>query len=868
MSSERSRKPDLPWFHKRYTTYLVLVFCVLFLALTLLLGKQFRSNVRHENSMLLDDFRGQVSHLEHLLTMVTARIEAMRSRAEWDMLEMRLKGRPEPSIVFSSLTEEKQGALFHLDHIQPPLTAESVGNLSGMGQLQNRDSAFYRELSMALNLNPDFRATLATINDAAWVYYTSAADFINIYPWVSSTRFKFSKELQTHEFFKLGTPEKNPQRKVYWTEVYVDEYGKGLMTTCGAPIYDQDRFLGTVAIDLTVDLLNTIVKKFHPQSGEMFLVNHLGQILAHPSLVTSDDKLTKLMEKALPEALRNNVLQVMKISENKIVIMDGYEILRGQFKSAPWQAFYVRPARSAPIVFVNHIGIGPFLLTVGLLVLVLVVLKITHRKFLVPSGQLVDFIMRRSHHDLSVRYDAVPSFWKPWFHTIDIAFGENEELNEKIRKQNEELERKVAERTASLEESNQALRIQFEERRLAESEKERLQLQLQRAQKMEALGILAGGVAHDLNNVLSGLVSYPQLLLLKLASDNPLRCPIETIQQCGERAAAIVQDLLTMARRGVAVSEVVNLNDIIKDYLSSAEFKGLQLRHGNVKVVAELEEGLLNILGSSVHLAKSIMNLVTNAAEAMSDGGKVIISTSNAYVDRPIGGYDDVKTGDYVVLTVTDSGIGISPEDRERIFEPFYTRKVMGKSGTGLGMAVVWGTVKDHRGYVDVQSTPGEGSRFILYFPATRARCETADKADSLEHQHGNGELILIVDDVREQCEIGAQILQQLNYRVAVSNSGEEAVEYMKSHSPDLVLLDMIMEPGMDGLETYKKILEIRPGQKAIIVSGFSETERVLEAQKLGAGEYVKKPYRIEKIAAAIRRALGPQQTDSKDVVY
>jgi signal transduction histidine kinase len=856
MSSESSLKPDVSGFHKRYTVYLLAIFCILFLALIVLLEKQYRSNVQYENTSLLNDFQDQVSHIENLLAMVTTRIEGMRIRAEWDMLEMRQSGRLEPPVAFFSLTEEQQAATFHLDRIQPPLTTECVGNLTGLGQLQDRDSTFYRELYMALDLTPDFRAISGTIKDAAWVYYTSAAEFINIYPWVSSSKFKFSKELYTHEFFSLGSPEKNPEKKVFWTEVYVDEYGKGLMTTCAAPIYDQDRFLGTVAIDLTVDFLNTIVKKFHPQTGKMLLVNDRGQILAHPSLVSSADKQTKSLEAALPEDLRRSLPNIMEINENRIVAVDGYEVLRRHLNSAPWQAIYVKPTRSVSRTFVDRVGVGPLLLITGLLVMVITVLRSTHRKFIVPSGQLVDFIMRRSHQDSSVDYDAVPSFWKPWFRTIDATFRQNEELTEKIRGQNEELERRVAERTASLEESNQALRIQFEERRLAEREKERLQLQLQRAQKMEAIGMLAGGVAHDLNNVLSGLVSYPQLLLMRLDKDSPFRHSIETIQKCGERAAAIVQDLLTLARRGVAIAEIVNLNDIIKDYLSSAEFKGLQLRHDLVRVTTELEQGLLNILGSPVHLTKSIMNLITNAAEAMTDGGTVKICTSNAYVDRPIGDYDNVEAGDYVVLTVADTGIGISPEDKERIFEPFYTKKIMGKSGTGLGMAVVWGTIKDHHGYVDVQSTPGEGTKFILYFPATRAQREPTQAGEALERHQGHGELVLIVDDVREQCEIGTQILQQLSYRVDTVTSGEGAVEYIKRNPPDLVLLDMIMEPGMDGLETYKKILDVRPSQKTILVSGFSETERVREAQKLGAGEYVKKPYLIETIAAAVRRAL------------
>ncbi|MCD6295832.1 MAG: response regulator [Deltaproteobacteria bacterium] len=386
-------------------------------------------------------------------------------------------------------------------------------------------------------------------------------------------------------------------------------------------------------------------------------------------------------------------------------------------------------------------------------------------------------------------------------------------------------------------------------------EQKKLESQLQRAQKMEAIGTLAGGVAHDLNNILSGLVSYPELLLMDIPQDSPLRKPILTIQKSGERAAMIVQDLLTLARRGVAVTEVVNLNQVISEYLQSPEHKKLQSFHPQIQVETRTEADVLNILGSPVHLAKTVMNLVSNAAEAMPENGKIFISTENRYIDKPIRGYDEVKEGDYVCLTVSDTGVGILAGDLERIFEPFYTKKVMGRSGTGLGMSVVWGTVKDHKGYVDVQSSEGKGTTFILYFPVTREKSASNEALLSIENYMGN-EKILIVDDVEEQRDIASGMLKKLGYSVTSVSSGEEAVEYMKDNSADMLVLDMIMDPGIDGLETYKRILESHPGQRAIIASGFSETERVKKAQRLGAGAYVKKPYLLEKIGMAVRIEL------------
>ena len=388
------------------------------------------------------------------------------------------------------------------------------------------------------------------------------------------------------------------------------------------------------------------------------------------------------------------------------------------------------------------------------------------------------------------------------------------------------------------------------------TEQRGLETQLERAKKMEAIGVLAGGVAHDLNNILSGLVSYPELILMQLPEESPFRDAILTIQKSGENAAAVVDDMLTLARRGVNVSEVVNLNNTISEYMDSFQYERLIELNPRVQTDSLLEPHLLNISGSPVHLTKSLMNLISNAAEAMPAGGKILIKTENRYLDRAIRGYDTVEEGDYVTLSVSDTGTGISSKDLDKIFEPFYTKKEMGRSGTGLGMSVVWGTVKDHRGYIDIQSEEGKGTTFTLYFPVTRKNLARDKQTVPIEDYMGRGETILLVDDVEEQRRIASGMLRELSYSVIAVSSGEEAVDYMGGNSADLMVLDMIMDPGIDGLETYRRILELRPLQRAIIASGFSETERVKEAQRLGAGQYLKKPYVLEKLGLAVRSEL------------
>ncbi len=401
-----------------------------------------------------------------------------------------------------------------------------------------------------------------------------------------------------------------------------------------------------------------------------------------------------------------------------------------------------------------------------------------------------------------------------------------------------------------------AMSLDITERKIAESEKNNLEENLKQAQKMEAIGLMAGGVAHDLNNILSGIVGYPELILHDLPADNKLRKPIEAIQDSGSRAAAVVADLLTVARGVASTRELQDLNSLAQEYLNSPEYKKNISLYQQITYQQKLTAAHPYILCSSVHVKKCLMNLVINASEAVDAAGMIVISTENQTIANAEAARYHIEPGEYVVLNVSDNGHGIKDIDLERIFEPFYTKKVMGRSGTGLGLSIVWNTMRDHDGVVLVESST-RGTSFQLFFPMSEEKKITKTDSDVTEDIIGNGEHILLVDDEPILRDIGCQILETLGYVVDSVSSGELAVEFVQKTPVDLIVLDMLMEPGMNGLQTYEKIKKIYPGQKAIIVSGFSESNDAKKALLLGVDRFIKKPYAINQLGQAVKGTLN-----------
>jgi signal transduction histidine kinase len=376
---------------------------------------------------------------------------------------------------------------------------------------------------------------------------------------------------------------------------------------------------------------------------------------------------------------------------------------------------------------------------------------------------------------------------------------------------------------------------------------------LSRSERMESLGQLAGGVAHDLNNILGPVVAYPEMILERLRSDDPLANDIRQIRDSANRASAVIQDLLTLGRRGNYKLGHVDLNKLIRNYLKSPDFTRMSDSLKNVRIVTHLHEELAPIHASSHHLEKVLMNFTINAFEAMSNGGELKIETYYRRVGNLVSGYEEIPAGDYVVMSVSDTGTGIARKNVARIFEPFFTQKQMGRSGSGLGLAVVYGVVKDLGGYIDVMSAVGRGTQFTVFLAPDPSSLPDIQEQ---EPPRGGDERILVVDDIEEQRDLAMRILDGFGYQATAVDSGQSAMEYLDVNTVDLVVLDMILGDGMDGLETFREYIKLVPDGRCVLVSGYTETDRIKETMQLGAGAFVHKPYSRDDLARAVRETL------------
>lgn len=384
------------------------------------------------------------------------------------------------------------------------------------------------------------------------------------------------------------------------------------------------------------------------------------------------------------------------------------------------------------------------------------------------------------------------------------------------------------------------------------TERRKIESQLRQAQKLEGIGQLAGGIAHDFNNVLNAVVGYAGLLQMKMDKSDPLVHYADEISAAGQRGAALTQQILAFSRKQVLDMKPVNLNEVVK----SLQKMFHRLVQEDIDIHYELADEDLVIFADISQLDQILINLVTNARDAMPGGGRLSIGTRPFVMDREFPGrYGYGSPGAYAMLTVSDTGCGMNAEIRSHIFEPFFTTKESGK-GTGLGLAVVHGIVKQHNGYIDLHSVPGQGTRFKIYLPLTAYTIEEIEKKTAVQAKGGT-ETILIAEDEASLRRLTTAILNQYGYRVIEAADGEEAVRKFAEHIDEitLVVLDGIM-PKKNGKEAYAEIRRLRPDMKAIFMSGYAEDILNNNSSSGKAAVFMQKPVLPNDLLRKVREVL------------
>jgi two-component system cell cycle sensor histidine kinase/response regulator CckA len=387
------------------------------------------------------------------------------------------------------------------------------------------------------------------------------------------------------------------------------------------------------------------------------------------------------------------------------------------------------------------------------------------------------------------------------------------------------------------------------------TEKKRMEAKLREIQKMEALGTLAGGIAHDFNNLLMGILGNASLLLLDEDCGDPRYERLKSIEQYVQSGSDLTRQLLGFARGGKYQVKPSNLNDLLK---KSSEMFGRTKKE--IAIHSKYQENIWTVEVDEGQIEQTLLNLYVNAWQAMPGGGEIYLETQNVVLDRSYVEPYDLEPGNYVKLSVTDTGIGMDEETQQRIFDPFFTTKEMGR-GTGLGLASAYGIIRNHGGILSVYSEKGEGTTFEIYLPACEKQAVKEKRFD--EDVLEGTETILLVDDEDMIIDVGKQMLSRLGYKVLAARSGREAIEIIsKTHklgsSPDLVILDMIM-PDMCGGETFDRIKAINPDIKVLLSSGYSINSKARGILERGCDGFIQKPFNIKQLSQRSREILDKE---------
>lgn len=867
----------------------VLLAMCLLAACTFLL---FYINYQYEIERALESVQGKFSErltaLDRAVSATETSLDIMRNWAESYLATAGEQSAPSPLLIM--LQYHKKGDYFELSGNEKQSGKNPLGNILGVGPISGRSNLFQKELNLAAGLLPLLRASQEESAVILQNYYFSDQKISSSYPYmpvsviIANAAPGGTLEDAFDTFYEphagLHT---NPEGKGYWTEVYHDRSGHGLMVTYATPLYDGDRLVGLLAADITLGFLKRFAEQFDGPPGRLILATNHERVLidSETSLKMTAANIPVLHDR-LPTALKKNSSEILRGDMAGVSSTNGYYILARKLESAPWTFIHILNEDDLS----NYLSLSraTFGITVAVLTFFLVSAYFAVRqKKAEKELRRYESIVATSHDLMSLIdrdyvYQAVnDSYLNAHEKKRDEIIGHSvEELlgKETFKKTvKEKLDQCLSGQKVHYQswfnfpdsgqrymdvayypfydERNQIAGAVVNSRDITETKF--LEDQLIQAQKMEAIGTLAGGIAHDFNNILSAIIGYTELSLPDLKNQPLLEGNLLKVLKAGERARDLAKQILTFSRQSEQEFIPIQIKPVARE--------SLNLLRASIPKTIEIRKNINNdatVLADPTQIHQVIINLCTNASHAMLESGGVLeVSLTNVTLESDfIAQHPEINAGKYLRIEVSDTGCGMSKEIMDRAFNPFFTTKERGK-GTGMGLSVVHGIVNSHGGAISVSSEPGKGSVFNVFLPVVENDKILA--MDAEEPIPTGNERILFIDDEEILAEMCKEMLEQLGYDVTATTSSIEALETFRANADkyDLIITDMTM-PLMTGEKLAKEIMNIRPDIPIVICTGYSELISEESARAMGIKEYAMKPLVKRDLARIIRKALEP----------
>ncbi len=821
---------------QNFVLALALFFSVL-LAFIIILSLQYIDFKAYDNKVLCRNLSDFVMSVDHEFGEIEGALDAIRISAEYDLFNSGKTAFQMP-FAFRFLQVDRENGSINMDSIPDEYKGTLTANLTGFVSAESieRDPNLRRRIAMRLNLMDDFSAFKKRIDSVVYLYTISKDRTLLQFPWMPSSEYKFDDKLYDYEVWKSGLPENNKERKSYWTNAYF-EFEGGLMASCAAPVYDGDQLTGIIGADIAVEFLNKIAESFEPaRLGRIVIYDDDKNLIAAPGIISHKDKAIKKLPDAIPAVLSSRLSEMEEAPVSELKNCNGWNYVKYNMAHGKFHLLYMYPAPSLWTWILEKTGIEYFATIICIFLILVLTLIMTHRKLIAPSEKFVNYILAKSRSNDALIGKGIPSFWKPWFETVRKVFEEKAALTENLKSR------------------NKLLTEEIEARNKAEKEKLLLEQQLIQQEKVKAIGLLAGGVAHDFNNQLAIIMGHASLILSRPnLNEEQKRLCIEQILSAATSSSDLTKQLLAFARKGSYQLLPVNMHEMIEDVVTIVH----RTFDKRISVRSSLDAAFFTVAGDPSQIQNLLVNLALNAKNAMPDGGMLSISTRDKILTHPFRSPPDFEceAGTYLEITITDTGTGMSEEVMKKIFEPFFTTNNSG-AGTGLGLAAASGTVKTLKGAISVKSSPGAGTTFTILLPVLLENALPKKARMDIELKQASRKVnILLVDDEKAFCRMITDFLGALGYMVHPESDPLAALEYYKDNykSIDLVITDIMM-PKLSGAALLKEFVLINPAVCVVIASGYGDDASIeaLKEHDSHVLEFFRKPFNLPAFANGI----------------